>query len=357
MRRKFQVNRFLPHDNCVNYTATQVRASANLDLLRAVAVLLVLAQHLCRRAYVDHVGWMQTSSWGSFGVLLFFVHTCLVLMYSMERSSLAGWPLLKNFATRRIFRIYPLSICAVLLALSLHLDSDINGIRGLSHGQCPGVLTAVSNFLLVQNLTYTRSIVNVLWSLPFELQMYAFLPFLFLWTSGTKTTWKLVGLWIVSVAAAFAQPHIPGLGRLSILLFIPCFLPGVIAYSLQHRRRISSTLWLPFIFLLTLIFTLRPVLSTGWYLCLVLGLMIPQFREIQSHWLRYVSNRIATYSYGIYLSHQFCIWLAFGVLASHSLVLKIPFLVVTLVTAPVILYHVIEAPLIKSGNRWANAIV
>jgi hypothetical protein len=187
--------------------------------------------------------------------------------------------------------------------------------------------------------------------------MYAFLPFLFLWTSGTKTTWKLVGLWIVSVAAAFAQPHIPGLGRLSILLFIPCFLPGVIAYSLQHRRRISSTLWLPFIFLLTLIFTLRPVLSTGWYLCLVLGLMIPQFREIQSHWLRYVSNRIATYSYGIYLSHQFCIWLAFGVLASHSLVLKIPFLVVTLVTAPVILYHVIEAPLIKSGNRWANAIV
>jgi peptidoglycan/LPS O-acetylase OafA/YrhL len=122
----------------VNYTATQVRASANLDLLRAVAVLLVLAQHLCRRAYVDQVGWIQTSSLGSFGVLLFFVHTCLVLMYSMERSNLAGWALLKNFATRRIFRIYPLSIFAVLFAISFHLDSDINGIR-LSHGPFPGV--------------------------------------------------------------------------------------------------------------------------------------------------------------------------------------------------------------------------
>ena len=330
-----------------------MRASANLDLLRAVAVLLVLAQHLCRRAYVDHVGWMQSSSWGSFGVLLFFVHTCLVLMYSMERSNLAGWPLLKNFATRRIFRIYPLSICAVLLALSLHLDSDINGIRGLSYGPFPGVLTAVSNFLLMQNLTYSRSIVNVLWSLPFELQMYAFLPFLFLWMSGAKITWKLAGLWIVSVVAALAQPHIPGFGRLTILLFIPCFLPGVIAYSLPDRPRISSVLWLPFILLLTLIFTLRPVLSTGWYLCLVLGLMIPQFREIQTDWLRYASNRIATYSYGIYLSHQFCIWLALGVLASHSLVLKIPLLVVMLATVPVILYHLIEAPMIKLGTRCA----
>jgi peptidoglycan/LPS O-acetylase OafA/YrhL len=115
-------------------------------------------------------------------------------------------------------------------------------------------------------------------------------------------------------------------------------------------------LWLPFILLLTLIFTLRPVVSSGWLLCLVLGLMIPQFSEIQSHWLRYTSHRIATYSYGIYLSHQFCIWLALGVLASHSLVLKITVLVVMLVTAPVILYHLIEAPM-KLGSRWANAIL
>jgi peptidoglycan/LPS O-acetylase OafA/YrhL len=69
--------------------------------------------------------------------------------------------------------------------------------------------------------------------------------------------------------------------------------------------------------------------------------------------LRYASNRIATYSYGIYLSHQFCIWLALGVLASHSLVLKIPLLVVMLATVPVILYHLIEAPMIKLGTRCA----
>ncbi len=328
--------------------------SANLDLLRAVAVLLVLAQHLCRRMHVDQVAWMQTSSWGTFGVLLFFVHTCLVLMSSMERSELTGWPLLKNFVTRRVFRIYPLSILAVLTALALHLDSDINGIRGLSHGQFPGIITVASNLLIVQNLTYAKSIVNVLWSLPFELQMYAFLPFLFLWIRGKKMTWPLLGLWIASVALAFAQPHIPRAGRLSILLYIPNFLPGVIAYSLPHRPRISSALWPVFILLLVVAVTVRPVPAMGWILCLALGLMIPQFGEIQSHWLRWIGNRIATYSYGIYLSHQFCIWTVFGLLASRSLLVKIPVLVVMLVALPVLLYHFIEKPMIRVGARLAT---
>jgi peptidoglycan/LPS O-acetylase OafA/YrhL len=334
--------------------------SANLDLLRAIAVVLVLAQHLARRMYVETFAGMPTSSWGIFGVLLFFVHTCLVLMYSMERSHLTDWSLLSNFATRRIFRIYPLSILAVLTALALHLDSDINGIRGLSHGQFPGIVSAASNLLLVQNLTQVKSIVNVLWSLPFELQMYAFLPFLFLWVrrspaSGGRRSmvWPLLAVWIASVGMATAQPHIPHLGRLSILLFLPNFLPGVLAYALPHRPRFASALWPVFILVLVVAYAIRPVLSTGWFLCLILGLMIPSFREIQLPWLRWISNRVATYSYGIYLSHQFAIWTAFGVLASRSLVVKIPVLVVMLVALPVLLYYAIEKPMIGVGVRLA----
>lgn len=342
----------------MNQLSAEKGLSANLDLLRAIAVVLVLAQHLSKRLHVDQFAWMPTSSWGLFGVLLFFVHTCLVLMYSMERSSLTGWPLLKNFVTRRVFRIYPLSILAVLTALALHLDSDINGIHGLSYGQFPGITSAASNLLLVQNLTYAKSIVNVLWSLPFELQMYAFLPFLFLWIHktwirGKRPTWPLVALWTVSVAAAIAQPHATTLGRLSILLFIPNFLPGVIAYTIPHRPQISSALWAVFILSLVAAFAARPVLSTGWVLCLLLGLMVPHFREIQLSWLRWISNRIATYSYGIYLSHQFSLWIAFGPLASRSLALRIPVLVVMLVSLPIFLYHAIERPMIKVGVRLA----
>ncbi len=332
--------------------------SANLDLLRTIAVLLVFAQHLSMRLNVYRFAGMPTSSWGLFGVLLFFVHTCLVLMYSMERSALTGAPLITNFAIRRIFRIYPLSILAVLTALALHLDSDINGIHGLSRGPFPGIVSVASNLLLVQNLTYAKSIVNVLWSLPFELQMYALLPFLFMWihrsaTRGKSLTWRLLALWLVSVAAAVTQPRIHGLGRLSIMGYIPNFLPGILAYTIPHRPRIRSVLWPAFILSLVVVFAARPVFSTGWILCLVLGLMIPRFREIQFPWLRWISNRIATYSYGIYLSHQFCLWTVFGPLAGHSLALRISLLVAMLITLPVLLYHAIERPMIKRGVRVA----
>ena len=333
--------------------------SANLDLLRAVAVLLVLAQHLCKRLYIERFAGMPTSSWGLFGVLLFFVHTCLVLMYSLERRPLTGWPLLKNFATRRLFRIYPLSILAVVVALALHLDSDINGIHGLSRGPFPGIVSVASNLLLVQNLTQVKSIVNVLWSLPFELQMYALLPLFFLWihkngSSPKRLLWPLLAIWVVSLAAAVAQPRIHALSRLSILAFIPNFLPGVIAYTLPHRPRIGSFLWPLFIVSLVAAFAARPNFSTGWALCLLLGLMVPLFREIQVHLLRWISNRIATYSYGIYLSHQFCLWVVFGPLASHSPALRICVFIGMLVVAPILLYHGIEKPMIGIGVRLAG---
>lgn len=299
---------------------------------------------------------MPTSSWGLFGVLLFFVHTSLVLMCSLERSNSAAWPLLKDFAVRRIFRIYPLSILAVVAALALHLDSDVNGIHGLSHGLLPGKVGIASNLLLIQNLTYTKSIVNVLWSLPFELQMYAALPFLFLWIRGRRMIWPLLSLWMASAIAGAVQPHIPALGRLSILAFVPNFLPGVIAFSRPHVSRIPSILWPLFIMLLSVVFTFNQSRPTGWVLCLILGLMIPSFSEISTPWLRTISSRIATYSYGIYVSHQFCLWIAFGLLASYSLWLRIPLLVGALVLFPVLLYHAIERPMIKAGIQIVSRL-
>lgn len=76
--------------------------SANLDVLRSIAVLLVLVDHLTRHFYRDRYGAL-----GTFGVLLFFVHTSLVLMYSMQRSGLRGLPLFRDFYLRRFFSNLP----------------------------------------------------------------------------------------------------------------------------------------------------------------------------------------------------------------------------------------------------------
>src|SRR5207247_7825315 len=111
-------------------------------VLRSIAVLLVLVDHVCRHYFVDRIGRFAVVDLGLFGVLLFFVHTSLVLMHSMQRSGLTGWALLRNFRIRRFFRIYPLSVVAVLTAVAFQLHA--NG-RQLQYGMRPGVLELVSN--------------------------------------------------------------------------------------------------------------------------------------------------------------------------------------------------------------------
>jgi peptidoglycan/LPS O-acetylase OafA/YrhL len=305
--------------------------------------------------HVEQIGWAPTTSLGLFGVLLFFVHTSLVLMYSMQRSGLHGVPLLKDFYIRRIFRIYPLSILAIAVAVGLHLESDVNGTAGLSYGQLPGKISILSQVLLAQNLLHVKSIVNVLWSLPFEVQMYLFLPLLFAWVQRKRVFWWLLVLWTVSVLGAWAQPLVSALDRVPLLRFVPCFLPGIIAFANLGNPRLRSYLWPILLLGLVAAFALNPVLPMGWALCLILGLLIPYFGEIQNQSVRKASNRIATYSYGIYISHQFCIWFALGVLARRPVWLRLGVLSTSLVVVPILLYHGIEKPMIQLGKRIAMA--
>ncbi len=335
--------------------------SFNLDLLRAVAVTLVLAQHLLNRWYFAKLG-LSGPPIGTFGVLIFFVHTCLVLMYSMERSSLDGVPLALNFYTRRIFRIYPLSIVAVLAAVALRLDSGRNGLPGLSHVAHIELGRIISNLLLIQNIVRPGSIINVLWSLPFEVQMYVFLPILFLWIRRRKLSARfLCVLWALSVILAFAHMQLSWgsgyqitLQRLNFVRFVPNFLPGVIAYRIAHVPRIKSFLWLPFIIVLVGVYVVVPNVFAGWILCLVLGNAIPFFGEITTSWLRWISHQIATYSYGIYLSHQFAIWFVSDRMGSFPVWSRVAMLIVLLTSLPVALYHLIEKPMIRIGVRVAE---
>ena len=326
--------------------------SANLDFLRAVAVLLVFGQHISRRLLGTETT-TPISYLGLFGVLLFFVHTSLVLMYSMERSGLQGKQLVRDFYIRRAFRIYPLSILTIAVALALHLDSNVNGIAGLSYGARPSVKAALAQFLLVQNLIPLKSIVNVLWSLPFEVQMYLFLPFIFAIVSSRRRLWSLLAFWVASFLVAWGQPRVWWLYHAPLLRFVPCFLPGVIAYILPRKAVLRSYLWPLLIAGLIVVYTAWPGELLGGVLCLILGLSIPLFGEIRSPWLRIVANRIATYSYGIYLSHQFCIWFALEVLARYSTWVKASVLIGSLVLLPIVLYHTIEHPMIRLGVRLA----
>ena len=67
--------------------------------------------------------------------------------------------------------------------------------------------------------------------------------------------------------------------------------------------------------------------------------------------MRESSRLVARYSYGIYLTHIICIWLAFVVCAAQPWAVQWLIFLTTVVALPVMLYHTIEAPMIATG-RW-----
>jgi peptidoglycan/LPS O-acetylase OafA/YrhL len=214
----------------------------------------------------------------------------------------------------------------------------------------------LANVLLVQNLLHVKDMLFVLWSLPIEVQMYVFLPFLFLLGSSIRIRTMLL-LWCGTVAIALFQPRIGP--RADVLAYAPCFLPGIIAWmiSSKFRPRLPGYLW-PFaltaISLIGLVIDLRQQKYFSWAFCLMVGLVVPQFADVRSAWLNAVTKTIAKYSYGIYLSHAMAMSIAFTVV--HNRAGQYFVLLVLASTMPIAMYHLIEHPGIRLGKKLADKI-
>ena|SRR5579862_1827427 len=148
--------------------------SSNLDIIRAVAVLSVFCAHLHDVVAGNNQG-VLAWHFAQMGVLIFFVHTSMVLMLSLERTQAGGRALFGPFYLRRLFRIYPLSIFCVTCAMILNRSPEVS--VSVRHWRWPEYF---ANLSLTTNLTYTDAMVGGLWTLPLEVQMYVTLPFLFL---------------------------------------------------------------------------------------------------------------------------------------------------------------------------------
>jgi peptidoglycan/LPS O-acetylase OafA/YrhL len=329
----------------------------NLDVLRGVAVLCVLADHVAIAATPpDNVAW----GWvGRAGVLIFFVHTALVLMGSLERSSGArpGW--IGQFYVRRAWRIYPLAAATILLVLTLGISEHTPHIGYPSTFRPPDSETVVSNLLLVQNLTAKRDVLGVLWTLPIEVQMYLALPLCFLIARRSVYGVLLLAVagMVGSVAWRAALP-IPGLWRLTMVVFVPCFMGGVLAYALLRRRptpQLSARLsFAAFALLMAAFFLARARYESfvpQWAFCLVLGVIIANGREMTSSLLARAGHVLAKYSYGIYLLHLPALWIAFVAFGGAPYLAQWLIFAILIIVLPFSAFHLIERPGISLAQR------
>ena len=310
----------------------------NLDVLRAIAVLVVLVAHCCPASGPQEAD-------GHYGGLSFFVHTARVLLLSLRRQ---GGPL--DLAWRgdiqRVFRIYPLRILCVLATLALRISWPYAVFTPRSG------LSITANLLLVQNFLHERlSISPPLWSLPFELQMYAVLPAIF-WLLRRRGMGAAVCLAALSVELAFVELRMNPFRGLWITRYVPCFMGGAFAYcAYNSRRRFSWWLWPVVIGSLGMVYGMsKQTAPSDWITCMVLGLLAPAFREAPPNLMSKAGAVVARYSYGIYLSHAPLLWLCFQRLAAVPVVVRWAAFAALICVIPAGLYHLIEEPFIRAGK-------
>jgi peptidoglycan/LPS O-acetylase OafA/YrhL len=166
----------------------------------------------------------------------------------------------------------------------------------------------------------------------------------------------------VALGAALLLPRLSP--RFGMVAYAPCFLAGVVGFALSDRARpwLPAWAWVPCLGAAALTFVVLESVAGGHYvlmqaaICLAVGVAIPAFVQSTHVAFNRATHTIAKYSYGIYLFHLPALWLAFYRLPLESRLAQSLVALATLATLAIGGYHLIEAPLIRSGARCAERL-
>ncbi|MGA9041173.1 MAG: acyltransferase [Terriglobales bacterium] len=339
----------------------------NLDFVRALAVLMVVGAHLGWFLGDVHISFLEPSLLGRLGVVIFFVHSGIVNMLSIERHvhKHGEHRLFRAFMTRRSFRIYPLSVFVVSIIYLTHIPVAHINAWSATLGNHPRA-ELLPSLLLVQNFVQFDQIVGPLWSLPYEIQMYCLFPLIYLVLRRFYSARILVFVWALLAAVEHAiGAHLAKHGNLGHIFALPdmlyyflWFLAGLYAYKeMQTSKRTLPFLVLPALLgFLCLICSLSYDRNKFIFISLCLGLALPYIQSCEIGPVNLASAWVAKYSYGIYLLHDPAIWLGFVRFGHFPMVVRGSIFLITTFGGSVLLYRVIEHPMIVIGNKAAAAI-
>lgn len=201
-----------------------------LDALRGVAVLMVLAYHYTTRLgeLVPQAAWGDFAL-GNYGVHVFFVISGFVIFMTLERSERAA-----DFVLARFSRLYPAYWAGVLLT-----STALWLVAGPV--EPPSLRQAVVNLTMLQGFIGIKPVDGVYWSLEVELLFYAIAlaayrggmlrraeptlcAWLFLSALYSSPLWEFLAL----------VPGAPLAARLLVLEFAPLFTIGMLFYRLYR---------------------------------------------------------------------------------------------------------------------------
>ena len=143
-----------------------------LDVLRGVAALAVVFDHVSYYT-LQHVRQLvyQWFDPGNYGVFVFFLISGYIVPASLERKGSV-----RTFWVSRVFRLYPLYLLAVGVAVAFYL-TNVGSARGEASDPVGSFL---SQFLMMSNVLSGQNLPNVVWSLSYEMIFYLLLTALFI---------------------------------------------------------------------------------------------------------------------------------------------------------------------------------
>jgi peptidoglycan/LPS O-acetylase OafA/YrhL len=178
-----------------------------LDMLRGLAALCVVFDHLSYYVLVPArwviYGWFDL---GDYGVFVFFIISGYIVPASLERKGSV-----RTFWVSRMFRLYPLYLLAVGLAVGLWLV-HLGGLRGASSDPETSVL---SQLLMMSNVLAGPNLPNVVWSLSYEMIFYLLLVALFTARIHRRSSWYGLAFAVAAVALGGLLPQAYFSNRLS----------------------------------------------------------------------------------------------------------------------------------------------
>ncbi|MEV5493971.1 acyltransferase [Nonomuraea fuscirosea] len=193
------------HPTRTAQAAPPARRQTWLDALRGLAVLAVLFEHLLDPLFPEvRTGASPWFDFGQYGVMLFFIISGYVVPASLERRGSVT-----RFWIGRVFRIYPLWMVAAVIGTAFALVPVYTELPD-QLGEHP-VLAGLAHLTMLQDFLQVVSVVNVFWTLSYEMVFYLLVTAIFV--VGARRV-RTTGVLAVAVAGVLVGGLLPA-GALS----------------------------------------------------------------------------------------------------------------------------------------------
>ncbi|EIW88835.1 acyltransferase [Alishewanella agri BL06] len=169
----------------------------SLDVLRGIAVLLVLIVHVAQKTLNYESLGFEVAKLGSLGVQLFFMISAFTVFMTYEKTMLKDRKPITSFFIRRFFRIMPIYWIGIILY------STYYGVYGdRNWGDAPEGWHYILHFLTLNMLhpSVQSTVVPGGWSISVEIMFYLSFPIAFYFVRTLKSSFYfLVATVVLSV--------------------------------------------------------------------------------------------------------------------------------------------------------------